>query len=459
MSKPNPQSNSPLVKLPREVRDAIYLEVWRLTGLRQHIVAHWGPPPKKPKPVDSTVIIPDTGEPPEPIDAKPHYCRWKCCTDFEVEDGLQEEVDQLRIKEGLEFGDWFGDKPVSTRLDYQGLLSSPWDNHWKCWVKIVEGYGREYDEGSSGGHSVSTSGCRCWKDIVKDPKNLTLFWNRAFMPPPPKPPLGRWKRAVEKAKRVKNVIKPPPPPTPVPEPWTGSPYMPLLLCCKLLSPEIIESLYKSTTFIFTDIVAWQLWLGYCDPQTSKRPELRGAPRDFLEHTRSIELGLHPTFKFEIPCTFPAGSSHPEQLHDPFDFHWLKLDKFQNLRSLKIWMSARTLSEFPKQGYPQRRDKRLDQLSKRELEKALSAFDNLDEFIISTPLTQNIGPEDGYVRNVMKKPNHQVWKRGTGDHFHPFMDIDLGSGGPTMHILSSSERTVTPWTTRLSISYSCRWPAV
>ncbi|KAJ3456776.1 hypothetical protein MRS44_016799 [Fusarium solani] len=443
MSEPNPQSNSPLIKLPRELRDAIYLEVWRSNGLRQHIVAHWGPNAKPPdadaKPPDADVKPPDAGAiPPEPEDAKPHYCRWKCCTEFEVEDQLQEEVEQLRIKKGIAFGDWFSDKPVSPRLDYQGLLSSPWDNHWKCWVEIIE----------------STSGCRCWKDVAKNPENLRPLWDRGYKPPPPKPP-SRWKRAVERVKRVKEVIRPPPPP---PEPaWTGSPYMPLLLCCKLLSPEITESLYRSTTFIFTDIVAWQLWLGYCDPcpQRSTRPELGEAPRAFLEHTKSIELGLHPSFRFEIPCTLQEQSAHPEQLHDPYDFHWLNIDRFQNLRSVKIWMSARTLSGFPKQALNQWRHHRLDQFDMDELRKTLSSFDNLDEFIISTPLAENIGPEDGYVQDVMKKPNHQVWKRGTGDLFHPMMDIDLGNGGPISQIISTPDRTVTPWTNSLSFSFSFR----
>ncbi|KAI8712843.1 hypothetical protein NCS52_01383700 [Fusarium sp. LHS14.1] len=433
MSQPNPQSNSPLVKLPREVRDAIYLEVWRLTGLRQHIVAHWGSSDQ---------------------DSKPHYCRWKCCTpEFEVEDRLQEEIDQERIRRGITLGEYFSYKPVTPRLDYQGFLSSPWDNHWECWLEITQGYGREYIEGNygPGGNVVSTSGCRCWRDVAKNPINLTPLWGRgAWRPPTPKPP-SRWKRAVEKVKRVKDAIRPPPVIEP---PWTGSPYMPMLLCCKLLSPEIVESLYRSTTFIFTDIVAWQLWLGYCDPQTSPRPELREAPRAFLENTRSIELGLHPTFKLQVPCTF-SEDDHSEQLHDPYDFHWLNMDRFRNLRSLKIWMSARTLSIFPRQPMHQWRYHRLDQFSKSELIKSLSAFDNLDEFIISTPLAQNIGPEDGYVQDLMENPNHHVWKRGTGDHFHPGMDIDLGGGGPITNITTYPERMVTPATNGLSFSFSFR----
>lgn len=119
------------------------------------------------------------------------------------------------------------------------------------------------------------------------------------------------------------------------------------------------------------------------------------------------------------------------------------------------MSARTLSGFPKQALNQWRHHRLDQFDMDELRKTLSSFDNLDEFIISTPLAENIGPEDGYVQDVMKKPNHQVWKRGTGDLFHPMMDIDLGTGGPISQIISTPDRTVTPWTNSLSFSFSFR----
>ncbi|KAL6366106.1 hypothetical protein LRP88_00202 [Fusarium phalaenopsidis] len=212
MAEPNPQSNSPLLKLPREVRDAIYLEVWRFTGLRQHIVAHWGAS-------DST-------------DAKPHYCRWKCCTEFEVEDRLQELIENVRIQKGIPLGHNILGSPVSPGLDYQGLLSSPWDNHWKCWIEIAEGYGREYTTASYGqvnGHSTSTSGCRCWKDIAKDPEDSKASWDRKRTPPP-KPP-SRWKRAIEKVKKAKEAIRPPPSLEPT---WTGGPYMPMLLSCKLL---------------------------------------------------------------------------------------------------------------------------------------------------------------------------------------------------------------------------------
>lgn len=79
----------------------------------------------------------------------------------------------------------------------------------------------------------------------------------------------------------------------------------------------------------------------------------------------------------------------------------------------------------------------------ELRKALSSFDNLDEFIISTPLAEDIEPEDGYVQDVMKQPSHQIWKRGTGDHFHPMMDIDLGTGGPVSQVIATPERYVCP----------------
>ncbi|KAJ4313411.1 hypothetical protein N0V84_009440 [Fusarium piperis] len=140
MSEPNPQPNCPLVKLPREVRDAIYLEVWRIVGLRQHIVAHWGTPDSE-------------------VDAKPHYCRWKCCTEFEVEDRLQELVENARIERGIAYGGWFTCTPDTGLEDYQGLLSSPWDNHWKCYTEIAKDHPRDYKDCALGpitGHSDKT---------------------------------------------------------------------------------------------------------------------------------------------------------------------------------------------------------------------------------------------------------------------------------------------------------------
>lgn len=107
------------------------------------------------------------------------------------------------------------------------------------------------------------------------------------------------------------------------------------------------------------------------------------------------------------------------------------------------MSARTLSGFEGQAAHRWHYHRMDQFSMDELQKAMSTFDNLDEFIISTPLAENIEPEDGYVQDVTDKPNHHVWKRGTGDHFHPHMDMDLGTGGPRTQVLTSPERCVCP----------------
>ena len=59
----DPQTQSAFITcLPAEIRNAIYLELWRSAGLRQHILWH--------------------GE----GNGGRHFCRWRCEAEFEVDD-------------------------------------------------------------------------------------------------------------------------------------------------------------------------------------------------------------------------------------------------------------------------------------------------------------------------------------------------------------------------------------
>ena len=126
----NPQSESAFItRLPLEIRNAIYLELWRSCGLRQHIVWH--------------------GE-----GADRHFCRWPCTTEYHVHDGLQEEIEQFRRRLGVPLGESMNNSEASV---YTRRLQSPWMNHWACGERAEEAHGIEAIRG------FTTSGIGCWK--------------------------------------------------------------------------------------------------------------------------------------------------------------------------------------------------------------------------------------------------------------------------------------------------------
>lgn len=176
----NSQSKSAFVtRLPREVRDAIYLELWRFIGLRQHVVSH------------------RNHENTDPEHPGWHFCRYRCVTDFEVEDRLQQEVELLRIEQNTE--------PMSLihNIPYQKRLASPWHNHWACGEEIEKIHGEEVVM------TRSTSGFGCWKPPVPRPK-----------------PRGKLRRLLGKFNHRRSQSRT--------HGLDLSPYIPMLLSCKLL---------------------------------------------------------------------------------------------------------------------------------------------------------------------------------------------------------------------------------
>lgn len=127
----DPQSESRFIcRLPREVRDAVYLKLWRSCGLRQHIIWHEDKHDR----------------------TSAHFCRWECTTPFTVEDKLQDDIDLIRARLGTPEGECFADKTYALRL------FSAWKNHWACGQRIGEVYGDDMDPGVS----LSSSRSLCW---------------------------------------------------------------------------------------------------------------------------------------------------------------------------------------------------------------------------------------------------------------------------------------------------------
>ncbi|KAL9110255.1 MAG: hypothetical protein Q9227_005162 [Pyrenula ochraceoflavens] len=173
---------------------------------------------------------------------------------------------------------------------------------------------------------------------------------------------------------------------------------------------------------WNDMNAIQMFLGYCTLhpfiKSWSKPVITVTPPAFYQHARHLEISLSPDFPMLLWC---ANFDAPElgRRHEAWDFHWLRLDRFQKLQSIQIWMAARSITS------------RLDsnnnflavkQLNTSALKNVLAPFDHLDSFTLSTPLGSTVGPEDeGYVDDVSAS-GIRVYKRGAGDNFHPFLNI-------------------------------------
>lgn len=195
--------------------------------------------------------------------------------------------------------------------------------------------------------------------------------------------------------------------------------------------ECLKSIYESITFVFTDLHSWQSFVGFCDQDARMRnwPKVDLQPQAFLKYCKHLELSMTPLFPRLITCSSPTRTPQTDRPHDPYDFHWLRLDNFQNLQSIKIWVTARSTKVFsqPNDRYNYPNFKKITDLDTDELKQVLSCFAGVKEFVISTPLSNDIGPEDGLVEGIMTQQHHRVWKRGTGDFFHPRLSPQFGRG--------------------------------
>ncbi|KAF5020848.1 hypothetical protein F66182_7103 [Fusarium sp. NRRL 66182] len=345
----DPQLQSAFIaRLPQEVRDAIYLELWRSCGLRQHILWH------------------DIKE----DKTKSHFCRWECITPFDVQDKLQEDIDATRIQLGVPLGESFSNKTYALRL------FSAWNNHWPCGERLAEVHG----EWMHPGVRLTTSLGPCWssrRDPASDP------------------------------------------------PSSLSLYLSMLLTCKIISSECLKSIYRSTTFIFTDVYALNLFVGFCKVLSPMEnwPKMGVPPPGFRTHGRHMELSLHPVFSMQLACTSPTYSPLPEERHNPLDFHALRLDLIENLTTLDIWVAARCIHPFVDRQDASNLDQdpyKITDLSVEKLRDALLKLDRVENLTISMPLTQCTEPEDGYIGNAGLPPRFRVWRRGAGDRYHPVL---------------------------------------
>ncbi|KFY33738.1 hypothetical protein V494_07372 [Pseudogymnoascus sp. VKM F-4513 (FW-928)] len=299
---------------------------------------------------------------------------WPCTTEYEVEDRLQHDCEVLRRRQGVPIGRmmgtaWEPKDPEVTVLTRH--LQSTWLNHWACHGRALEKHGVEVNWG------FPNSGINCWKK----------------------------ERANENEELVPS--------------W--SPYLPMLLSCKLLSEQCLKSIYESTTFIFVEIETIQMFLGYCQPKPRMESwsNIGITPPGLFKYARSLEFSFTPDVPKLLNC---ARYDIPgiEVRHEFFDFHWLHLPKFQNLRNINIWITARSLlPQGSMDGITG-----ITELDVDALQRVLAHLDPVANVTLSTPLGPRVGAEDGYVEGFKAR----VYKRGSGDRFHPMLYPPLEQGG-------------------------------
>lgn len=133
----NPQTESSFVsRLPREVRDAIYLELWRSCGLRQHILRLGNM-------------------------TNSRFYHWQCTMEFDVHDRLQRDIEELRAQLCIPLGQKITRRHDERSTIYGRRLQSPWMNHWPCGERAQKEHGFEAVWGPY------TSTIPCWLNSPK----------------------------------------------------------------------------------------------------------------------------------------------------------------------------------------------------------------------------------------------------------------------------------------------------
>ncbi|KAK4207237.1 hypothetical protein QBC37DRAFT_406391 [Rhypophila decipiens] len=162
---------------------------------------------------------------------------------------------------------------------------------------------------------------------------------------------------------------------------TSTSWLPMLLVCKGISAEVLKSIYESTTFIFTDTLAFQ------------------APPCWLKFARS----------------------------DAHNFNWLRLDELENLRRLNIWMSA-TVPAPSGRSFKFRTNTELSTDTVRDILSSL-AEKTVSSIVLSMPLAvDGIGPPDGgWVEGMSPRGGVRTNLYLTGKIFYPNIELVHGTG--------------------------------
>jgi hypothetical protein len=144
------------------------------------------------------------------------------------------------------------------------------------------------------------------------------------------------------------------------------------------------------------------------------------PPAFRTYGQHLELSLNPVFSTELSCSSPMITPVEQERHCSLDFHGLRLDLLENLTTVDIWVAARCTHLIIDRDGENLDPKPYDitKLSLGQLKQALSHFGLEKNITISTPLTERVEPEDGYIEHDEQYPRLRIWRRGAGDLYHP-----------------------------------------
>jgi hypothetical protein len=189
----------------------------------------------------------------------------------------------------------------------------------------------------------------------------------------------------------------------------------------------------------------QMFFGYCKvpPLMLELRRESIAPPGFFKHARKFELSLTPDFPLLMACVI-FDIPGLEKRHEAWDFHWLHLERFENLSSVDIWVPARSTTMSIDEGAREAPFRGITELGINELAEVLGHLKCAGSVTVSTPLASSIKPEDGYVDGLPVR----TWKRGTGDRFHATLSMIQPGGVFDGWIHTSQSRCVCcsglPW---------------
>lgn len=167
------------------------------------------------------------------------------------------------------------------------------------------------------------------------------------------------------------------------------------------------------------------------------PKLGITPPGFFKYARTLEISVSPDFPALVLC---ANHDLPdiEHRHDAYDFHWLRLDQFQKLHTLNIWISARSTTWSIESDMQEYNFIGITEFGLNALSTVLAALGSVKSVTISTPLGSSVGPESGYVDGTAVL----LYKRGAGDRFHPPLHL-INPGGQWDDVIHTSPKRYVP----------------
>jgi hypothetical protein len=182
--------------------------------------------------------------------------------------------------------------------------------------------------------------------------------------------------------------------------------------------ECVRSIYESMSFVFVGPHAIQNFLGPC----VSRDGTMNSVVSFLKNVKNLEVSLPITFPGHIPCCL--GPSMDAGRHSAYDFHWLRLSEMESCQDLKIWIDARHRGTSSHSYYKPVYGSMYTPITELDGDSLQRAFSRLGDVtvrcnvIISTPLTEAIEPESGFVESIEQHARVHIWKRHSGDQFYP-----------------------------------------